>query len=248
MDSNMDLAYEKSKSGSRFLGAVFGYMAIGLLITAVVAALMGFLFSKVWPIQDYSNPEASVYYWSYMWVLIGSAIVQVGLSFWIMFGVFRKGKSKVMFVPFILYALTMGVLISSFTMFVEWYILAITFGITCLCFGSMALIGWLAKGNMNRVGIVAIGLLFGAALIGLFNWILWFISPATFTIMYTIISFVTFGAMMLITMWDMWSIKKMIEAGQTSTNLALYCAFNLYVDFIYLFIRILYFVLIATNR
>jgi FtsH-binding integral membrane protein len=247
MDTNMDMAYQRDKSGKRFLGAVFGYMAIGLLITAGIAALLGFLFSVIWPITDYSNPEASTYYTSYMVVLIVASVVQLGLSFWIMFGVFRS-KTMGIVIPFILYAVCMGVLISSFTMFIEWYILAITFGITCLCFGSMALIGWLAKGNMNRIAIVAIGLLFGGLMIGLFNWIFWLISPAVYNILYLIVSGVTFAAMMLITMIDMWSIKKYIEAGNTSRNLALFCAFNLYVDFIYLFIRILYFILIATRN
>lgn len=249
MEVNMEMAYDKAKSGKRFLGSVFAYMTIGLLITASIAALLGFLFSYIWPIADYSNPEASVYYNSYLIVLIVTSIVQVVLSFWIMFGLLKGKNSKIgLVIPFILYAVCMGVLISSFTMFIEWYILAITFGITCLCFGSMALIGWFAKGNMNRIGIVAIGLLFGSALIGLFNFFFYFWFPAAYNILYLIVSGVTFVAMMLITMWDMWSIKKYIEAGMTNTNIALFCAFNLYVDFIYLFIRILYFIMIARSN
>ena len=61
---------------------------------------------------------------------------------------------------------------------------------------------------------------------------------------YWIVSFALFAAMMFITIFDIWNIKKICEKGEMSTNLELYCAFTLYVDFIYILIRVLYFLII----
>ena len=45
----------------------------------------------------------------------------------------------------------------------------------------------------------------------------------------------------------MYRIRKIAEGGSGSNNLALYCALNLYSDFIVIFLRVLYFVLIASK-
>ena len=43
-------------------------------------------------------------------------------------------------------------------------------------------------------------------------------------------------------------IKKITERGEMSTNLELYCAFTLYVDFIYILIRVIYFLLLIYGK
>jgi FtsH-binding integral membrane protein len=43
-------------------------------------------------------------------------------------------------------------------------------------------------------------------------------------------------------------MAKSVEKGGANQNLALYCAFNMYSDFIVIFVRILYILLIAKNR
>ena len=107
----------------------------------------------------------------------------------------------------------------------------------------MFLISYLSKGSLNFLGVIGIGLLIGAALIGLVGWI--FILTGflgAYMHLYWIVSFISFAAIMFITIWDMWRIKKIAEAGEMNDNLALFCAFTLYVDFIYLFLRVLRFV------
>lgn len=240
-----EMVYPQKEVGHKFLGIVFFYMFIGLLITAGIATILGLLFTNIWPITDYSNPEAGTYFWSYMGVLIGASVAQIILVIWISVSVFKSKKN--LWIPYTLYSICMGVLISSFAIFVPFYILAISFGLTCLCFGAMALLGYFAKGNLNNIGLVACGILIGAMLLGLFNLIFFFVFPAAYNIIYLIISIATFGAMMLITMYDVWKIKKFIERGEMTNNIAMFCAFNLYVDFIYLFIRIVY-VVMMTRR
>lgn len=144
-------------------------------------------------------------------------------------------------IPFVLYSLVMGVFISSFTMFVPIAVIAISFGITSIVFGILALIGLTSKKDLSFLGLVALGIFFGAILVSLFN-VIWSLFLPGFQPLYWVVSFAIFGAMMLITIFDVWRVKKIAQRGEQTTNVALFCAFNLYVDFIYIFIRILGFV------
>ena len=118
------------------------------------------------------------------------------------------------------------------------------FGITAGIFLLMTLIAVLTKGNLHPLLMVGIGLMIGAGVLSLVNWLI-----GSDTIMW-IVTFAMFAAIMFITMFDIWNIKKICERGAMNTNLALYCAFTLYVDFIYILIRVLIFLIIifAKNR
>lgn len=211
-----------STSKSKFMGVVFGYAALGFLLTAAIALLTGFLFTSVIPIDVASD--------LYLGLIIGASIVQLILIFWITFGVMRRGGN--MIVPFVIYAVVMGILLSSLTLTMNWYLIGMTFGLTCLVFGVMAAVGYYSKVNLSSLVIVGMGLLIGSLLLSVINI---FIGSDSLG---WIVSFASFGAIMLITAFDIWRIKKIIDAGQMSNNLALYCAFNIYVDFIYMFMRI----------
>ena len=229
-----------SVSSSKFIGKVFLYTSIGLLITALVAAIIGFVFSSAIQPVDYNYTEFVIdteKFAPYIYLLIGAAIAYIPILIWIYFGAFR-GHGR-LDVPFVIYAIIMGVLISAFTMFVPIQVIAISFGITCVVFGLLALIGLTSKKNLSFLGLVAMGLFFGAMLVALFNIIWSLVFPSSFQSLYWVVSFAIFLAMMLITIFDVWRVKKIAQKGENSNNVALFCAFNLYVDFIYLFIRIL---------
>lgn len=237
-------------SKSKFAGAVFLYVFIGLAITAAVAAIMGFIFKYALPIEysnsGFINPATQQNASTYFAVMGGATIAYFILLIWIMVGTFR-GKGN-MAIPFTLYAIVMGILISSFTLFVRVELIAISFGITCLIFGGLFSIGWFAKKDLSVFAMLAGGLVFGALLMSLFNIIWMFVSPATFNVMNWVISFILLIAIMLITIVDFSRIKKIEESGQGTKNLALFCAFSLYVDFIYIFIRVLIFVARASKH
>ena len=227
-----------STSSSKFIGKVFLYTAIALAITAVTAAILGIVFSRAFTQIDYSTFEIdTVLIRPYLYLLIGAIIMYLPLIIWIHIICFR-GRGR-MDIPFVLYAIVMGVLVSSMTMFVPISLTAISFGITCVVFGVLSLIGLTAKRDLSFLGLVALGIFFGAILIALFNFIWSFFFPSSFQTIYWLISFAIFVAMMLITIFDVWRVKRLAQAGEQTNNVALYCAFNLYVDFIYIFIRIL---------
>lgn len=241
IDNNNDNLSQANTS--KFTSKVFGYMGIGLAITAIVTLLMSIIFTSFLDIAYDDNLII------YLGVLITSLVVLLITSIWIrVSSFFKKGRAVV--VPFVLYAVAMGVMLSSLTMFVPGYIIAITLGITTTTFFVMFLIGYFAKSNLSTVAIVASGLVTGAFMIILMNLIIMWFFPVYATMATWLASGIIFIAMMLFTIVDIRNVRTIAESGLASPNLALYCAFNLYVDFIYMFIRILRIVIIifGNNR
>lgn len=240
------------ESGSRFITAVFGYMFIALLFTALVSVATGLLFTNFALLKFEGdmdvviNAEAFMYY---MIALIVSLLMLVITSIWFHISAFRGKHSLVL--PFTLYALAMGVIGSFFVIFTDWESIALAFGITCLAFGSMTLIGFLTrKRNMSFLLIVIMGLFIGVFFLVLMN-VIFSLIPATqkfATMNYWVIEATMLGICLLITIYDVWMINHIAQKGEANNNLALYCAFYLYVDFINLFVRILILVMRARSR
>ncbi|MBR0294558.1 MAG: US12 family protein [Bacilli bacterium] len=227
-----------SSTGTLSLVRVFLYMFAGLLITSGIALGLGALFKNVLGNADIDTLNNAAI--AYLAIMITSAIAVLVLS--ILLNVFLY-KGKRLLVPAILYTVFMGVLLSSFTIFIEWSILGLAFGITAGTFGLMALIAFLSKGNLSGLAIAGLGLLIGAMILALVNWILYLVTGGDWGMMNIVISFIVLAAMMLITIYDMWRIKKICETGAMNSNMELYCAFTLYVDFIYILIRIIIIIL-----
>ena len=141
----------------------------------------------------------------------------------------------------------MGIMLSTLAMVIDWSILGITFGITALIFGLMSLIALLSKGRLNGLAIAAMGLFIGAGILSLVLWILMLVGFFSGTL-YWIVSLSVFVAVMLITIWDMARIKAIAQNGEMTTNISLYCAFILYNDFIYIFLRILRIVILVLGN
>ena len=158
-----------------------------------------------------------------------------------------RGKHSIL-VPGIIYAVLVGVLFSMLTIVVDWRIIGMAFGITAFAFLIMSLIAFISKGSLAPLWIVIIGLAIGVGVLSLFNWIVMLMTGSVFNALYWIVTFGIFALVIFITIFDLWRIKKIAENGAMSNNLALYCAFVMYTDFINVFIRILYFLLIIFGR
>ena len=228
-----------SKTGTGMLSfaKVFLYMFVGLAITTVVAFGIGGAFA--YALTQGAVPEFILEVGLIMTIV--SAISLFILMFVIHF-VTLRGKHSIA-VPAILYCTLMGVVLSWFTLLIDWRILGMAFGITSGIFLMMTLIALFTKGNLSPLAMIGMGLFMGALILSLVNWLI------GSEMIGWIVSFALFAAIMFITMFDIWKIKNICERGQMSTNLELYCAFTLYVDFIYILIRIIYFLLIIfANR
>lgn len=229
---------------SNLLGKTFMYFGIGLLITLVFTIGVSLLFTNVFPIIDKTDVVNNTNATAYLVTMIASAIVVLILSIVLNFAFLgKKSKHKVFLTPFIIYSAAMGVLLSSFTLFIEWYVLAIALGITVVSFGVMALIGLTIKKGINIIAMVAMSLGISLLLLGGFWIFIYILFPAVFEWLYVGISAAYLVFMYLITIVDIYRIKKASDAGEQSNNLALFFAYRLYVDFVYILIRVLRIVL-----
>ena len=234
------------ESGSKFIGKTFLYMFLALLLTAVVGVGLGLLFQYKFTSTFVDDGIKTQYAMVYIIAMVVSLIALLAIGIWFSISAYRGRHSLV--VPFTLYAFFMGVLMSSFVLFVDIATLGLAFGITTIAFGSMAAIGLLSKRDLSFLGIVVMGLGIGALVLFLMNLIFYFVYPALYGPTYIIIESVIFIIIMLVTIIDVYRMRKIAEHGEANNNLALFCAFNLYIDFIQLFIRVVYILLIARRR
>ena len=240
---------EQQEEATFSLVKVFGYMFAGLLITTIVMLGLGGLFRHLFGIgdafaeqtPDFSNDNALM---ALLIVMIVSFVGLIIMSFVVPM-VLHRGRHSIL-VPSIIYSVLMGASLSTLAIFIPWYLLGVTFGITAVIFGLLSLIALLSKGRLNGLAIVGIGLITGAMFISLFLWILSLFMNVTW--LFWVVSLATFAGMMLITIWDVARIKRIAEEGAMSNNLSLYCAYILYNDFIYIFLKVLRILLIVVAR
>lgn len=227
------------------LGKIFGYMTLAILLTGIAsigfAFLIGYVFSSN---NEIARTTLLVFTFIAFIVMIVCSFLAGALSF----AKSVNPKSRAVAIPFALYAICFGYLFGFIVLVVPWEVLAISFGVTAVVFGTLSLIGLFTKSNLNPLLWVSMGLLFGALLMTGLNFLMMLFFPEISIMFLWIITFVIFAAIMLSTIWDVWNIKQIASAYINTPNVTLYCAFRLYCDFIVLFIRILYFVLIIFSR
>lgn len=231
---------QKTSSTTLNIAKVFLYVFAGLLITTIVAIAAGLGLNQL------LLKDAAAYNGVVTGIMIGVAIATL-IDVIVMNAVTLKGDHSIIG-PAVIYAILIGLLFSTFVIWIPWEILGTAFGITCLTFLLMGFIAFLSKGNLSPLLVGAIGLLGGAGILALVNFIVILINPALGTTLYWIITFAMFAFFMLVTVFDLWNLKKIAERGEMSNNITLYCAFSLYVDFINIFLRILWFLLLIFGR
>ena len=230
-----------------FLTKVYGWMFICLLITTVVAAGLGYGLMYFFV---NATEEAAVNIMTGMIIgAIVSAIALLVMSF-VLPITFIRGKHSII-VPLMIYVVLMGILLSMFTWAFEPVILAESFGITALVFGLMALLGHLSKGRLAGIGAIMLGLIIGAGLLSLVNFLMILIGgikPENVMISW-IVSLAVFAFLMFMTMWDVARINMIAAKGDTgNNNLVHYCDYILYSDFIALLVRVIYYVAMFSRR
>lgn len=218
-------------SGSKFLGATFLYVTLAIAITFVVAFVLGFIFQNA--ILD-GNVEA---FKVFIYAIVIGLILYVPTLIWIQISALRNGKG--MGVALVLYSSIVGIMLSSTIAFIDLPIILTAFGTTLLAFAVMALIAWTSKKNLSGIGLLGTGLLMGSILILLINFIFYFIFPRLASTVNIVVESVIFLAMLLITTFDLNRVKQIAMNGGADKNVALLSALSLYVDFIYVFIKVL---------
>jgi FtsH-binding integral membrane protein len=218
---------ERSVTAARgFVADVFGWMFLGLAITAGVAAI----FSSSQNMVDYTNEHSGV--------VIGVLIAQLALVFGLIF-LINKISAAVARLIFCLYAGTIGF---TFALLFQVYTtgsIVSTFVVTAGMFGGAAAYGWITKRDLTIVGQIAFMALIGIILALLVNLLL---QSSTLDYVVSGIGVLVFTAL---TAYDMQKIKQTAAMAQGDTEAtrkaSIFGALMLYLDFINIFLFLLRF-------
>jgi FtsH-binding integral membrane protein len=212
----------ESEKISSFLGKVYGWMFIGLAITAAVSMLM--LSSPAAMNFVYGN---SIVRWSLFLGTLGMV--------WYMSAKVEQLAPVTAMVLFSIYSALMGAMLSGIFLIYTGNSIAMTFVTTSAMFGALALYGTITKRNLAGIGQFAFMGLIGlviASIVGIF----WQNSMLQFVI--SVCGVVVFTGL---TMWDAQRLKQMalvLPDGRTQSY-AVVGALALYLDFINLFLFLL---------
>lgn len=207
---------------SSFLGKVYGWMFIGLAITAAVSMLI------------LSSPAAINFLYGNSLLRIGLFIVTFGMV-WYMSARVESLAPSTAATLFAIYSALMGAMLSGIFLIYTSTSIAMTFVTTSAMFGALALYGTVTKRSLDGIGQFAFMGLIGviiASLVGLF----WQNSMLQFVI--SVCGVVVFTGL---TMYDAQKLKQMalvLPDGRTG-NYAVVGALSLYLDFINLFLFML---------
>ena len=244
--------YSEPSSRAVNLGKVFGVMFLGILLTALVSVGWAYFLSKNYITYDIATGLTGIDENIFAVIIPVSIIAFIAMmisSVIVNYRGIRTDRPTGILIPFIVYAVSVGLLLGLLVMLCDPMVLVISLGVTLLVYGLLAIIGIVSKGNMNGLVFVASALFFGCFILALLNLLLIpLLSVGAYSTFYWIITFGIFAAILLTTIWDVWQINKMISAAPAGLNLTLYCAFRLYTDFIAIFVRVLYFVLLIFGK
>ena len=195
----------------------FIWMFLGLLATAIVSAfsyITGFTinFIEFWPI-----------------LLIVEVVVVIIFSL-----LLRKLPPGVVGVLFFVYAILNGITLSTIFYVFELSSIVFIFFAAAAIFGICALYGKITNKDLSKIGTILLVTLLIGVIVSIINL---FIGNSMINIIIDwLILIVFFG----ITAWDMQKVRQFAESGQMSDDkVTIYCAMQLYLDFINIFLRLL---------
>src|SRR3954454_18008335 len=211
-----------ARTESGFLQRVFGWMLLGLTVTAASAGLIGANDSLLTTITE--NPL-------YLILLFGG---QIGLVIWLTAALPRLSTGTAAAL-FLLYAALNGVLFAFIFELYTTQSIFTTFGICAAMFGGLALWGAITDIDLTKLGAIAFMALIGLILATIVN-IFW----ANGTL-YWITTYAGVAIFSALTAYDMQKLKRIHDSGGDSgmPQLAVYGALALYLDFINLFLFLL---------
>jgi FtsH-binding integral membrane protein len=218
------LAAGNAERVSAFLRRVYGWMALGLAVTALVA------FSVA------ASPAAMAALLQNRLLFYGLIIGELALVVFLSARVLKMSAAAAM-ASFLLYSALNGVTLSIVLLAFTMTSVATTFLITAGMFGTLALIGTVTKANLAGIGSFALMGLWGvilASIVGIF------VHSSGLQFVISIVGVIVFTCL---TAWDAQKLKSLALATAEghAENLAIRGALAVYLDFINLFLILLRF-------
>ena len=207
-----------------FFQKVFGWMFLGLLVSAAASFLV------------VTNDSLILLIFGNRMVFYGLIIAELGMVFFLAF-LIKRISSQVAIVLFLLYSLSTGLTLSVIFFVFDLSSIVIIFFVAAAMFGIMSVYGYFTKTDLTTIGQFLIMALIGLVISALINM---FLKNSTFDY---IISFAGVLIFTGLTAYDVQRIKKMSEeasdSDENTTKIAIIGALNLYLDFINLFLSLL---------
>ena len=214
----------RSVSVNRIYNFVYGWMAVGLAISGIVAwVVANAIRAGEFPLSQG------------LWMVC--ALVEVGLVMAISWG-FRKLSPLAAAVLFAIFAAVNGMTLSVVLLVYSVATVQLTFFITAGMFAGMALIGTLCERSLSGIGRICVMALWGVIIASVVNW---FMRSSTLDFAISLIGVVLFTGL---TAWDAQKVRLLAEQegaldGPMVRKLGILCALELYLDFVNLFLYLL---------
>ena len=229
---------ESRRESARALSVVMGYMAIGLLVTAISCFGFSFWFASLYSEAQAAGPlSEEIMTQKLLFVMVGAMVALVILNFVMSITLLKAKKGA--WIPYLLYTAIMGLMLAPFVMWIDFATLGTAFGITSAVFLILFLIGYFSKADLTPLALIGLGLLFSVIFVPLPFLILYFINPIAWPIWNCLAALICAVVIMLFVSFDANQMNRAIQGGVFTNNLALYYAYTFYCDFIMIFIRIL---------
>ena len=204
---------------NKLMSKTFLWMFIGLMVT--------FITGYVVSVNE--NMITSVFDSPLFYLLI---ILEFGLVIFFSARI-HKMKPTTAKICFLIYSFVSGLTFSSIFLGFKMSSIMFVFLITALVFGIFGAIGYFTKINLNKLGtILFMGLI--AIIISII--INMFLNNTMFDLIVSIVAIIIFFGYIA---YDIQNIKRAYESGIDSDNIAILGAFELYLDFINIFIHLL---------
>lgn len=207
-----------------FMYRVYGWMSVGLTVTAAIA--YGISTSPALTVKIATNPG----------IVIALLLLQVGLVIGLSAFITKMSPASAA-VLFVAYAASVGVTLSSIFLVYSLPSIYATFFITAGMFMAMAIYGYLTKTDLTQIGNIMVMAVFGLV-IGLVVNMFW--QNSSFDLLLSAVGVFVFT---VLTAYDTQKIKQlgenMVLSGQSLPGVAIIGALTLYLDFINLFLFLL---------
>lgn len=201
------------------ISKTFLWMCFGLLVTFIT----GFLVS------NNDTMLKNIYGgWGYVGFVIVELILVIVLSARVM-----KMKPTTAKVCFLIYSFVSGLTFSAIFVYYNLNSIMLIFLVAAVIFALMAVIGYVTKVDLTKLGTYLLFGLIAVVVVSLINII---IGSSLLAIIISVVCIIIFIG---ITAYDVQKIKELDSMGLPQDNLAIYGALDLYLDFINLFIHLL---------
>lgn len=212
-------SYISEVSDKTLYSKTFFWMFLGLLGTAVTA----------WYTYSSNIMENLIMSGGYWGVVIAELVVVILFSF-----CFRKLSPGMVTVLFFLYSMINGLSLSTIFIAFDLGTIFKAFLATSLIFGVLAFVGKKTEIDISKWGNILFAMLVVGLILTIINL---FIGSTGFEIMLNWIMLAVFFGLII---YDMATIRALKESGEFEEDkIAIYCAMQLYLDFINIFLRLL---------